>query len=144
MARQHSPKPLPDPSDSEHDRATTIATTTRRDLGARGELIAADYLVSRGFTLIARNWRCRYGELDLVMSDGDVFVAVEVKTRSGTGYGAPLESITARKAARLRRLLLEWGLATGNRGARLRVDAVGITLRPGDAAPQIEHLRAVA
>lgn len=134
--------PLPDRQHGGQGRTTPAVFT--RELGARGERIAADYLASRGFALIARNWHCRYGELDLVMRDGAAFVAVEVKTRSGTGYGDPLESITARKAARLRRVLLEWGSTTGHRGARLRVDAVGITLRPGEASPRIQHLRAVA
>lgn len=113
-------------------------------LGATGENIAAEYLVARGFVPVAHNWRCRYGELDLVMRDGGAYVAVEVKTRSGTCYGSPLEAITARKAARLRRLLLEWSAQTGNRGGELRVDAVGITLRPGAESPSITYLRAIA
>ena len=78
-------------------------------LGAQGEHIAAHYLVhTLGWRVIARNWRSgRHGELDLIAEDGGSIVAVEVKTRSGLGYGNPLEAITARKTARLRRLLLE-------------------------------------
>lgn len=120
------------------------ATGHNRTLGARGEQLAAEHLLARGFRIIARNWHCAYGELDLVMREGSTIVAVEVKTRSGTGYGSPLEAITARKAARLRRLLLEWAGQTGHRGAPLRVDAVGITLRSGGSAPHIDHLRAIA
>lgn len=115
-----------------------------RSVGERGEEIATGYLISRGFRLITRNWRCQYGELDLLMRDGDSIVAVEVKTRSGTGFGSALEAITARKAARLRRLLLEWASSTGNRGKVLRVDAVGITLRANGAPPHIDHLRAIS
>ncbi|WP_461637485.1 YraN family protein [Leucobacter sp. BZR 635] len=118
--------------------------THNQTLGARGEQLAAQHLLSHGFLLLARNWRCAYGELDLLMREDGTFVAVEVKTRSGTGFGSPLEAITARKAARLRRLLLEWARQTGHRGARLRVDAVGVLLRPGSAAPHFEHLRAIA
>ncbi|KUF06232.1 YraN family protein [Leucobacter sp. G161] len=113
-------------------------------LGARGELIAAQYLIDRGFRIVERNWRCRYGELDLIMRDGSTLVAIEVKTRSGTGFGSPLEAITARKAARLRRLLLEWATATNHRSSPLRVDAAGIILRPDGSAPRIDHIKAIA
>ena len=114
-----------------------------RTIGARGEQLAADYLQTLGYRVIARNWRCgRQGALDLIARDGDCIVAVEVKTRSGTGYGHPLEAITAQKAGRLRRLLLSWARQTEPGPARLRVDAVGITLR-GDARPRIDHLRGI-
>lgn len=113
-------------------------------LGSLGERIAERQLVATGLSTLERNWRCRYGELDLIMKDGDTFVAVEVKTRSGTGYGSPLEAITPRKAARLRRLLLEWSTVTGNRARPLRVDAVGVTFGSPGGAPRITHLRAVA
>lgn len=115
----------------------------RQALGARGEAIAADYLTGRGFRVLARNWRSRHGELDLVARDRGALVAVEVKTHSGTGYGSPLEAITARKAARLRRLLLDWLRAHPEHAGALRVDAVGITLLP-DAAPRIDHLRGIS
>lgn len=123
-----------------------MSTTTapyNRILGIRGEAIAAAYLEERGYRILARNWRCRYGELDLVARDGGSVVAVEVKTRGGTGYGSPLEAITARKSARLRRLLLEWARESAERHAPLRVDAIGITLLPG-ALPRIEHLKGIS
>lgn len=115
-----------------------------RALGAQGEEIAARYLEHRGYRLLARNWRDgRRGELDLIARDGGSIVAVEVKTRSGTGYGHPLEAVTARKAGRLRRLLLSWARQNRPGAARLRVDAVGITLRPGEQ-PRIDHLQGIA
>jgi putative endonuclease len=112
-------------------------------LGARGEIIAAGYLEGLGFSILERNWRNRNGELDLIARDGNALVAVEVKTRSGTAYGNPLEAITVQKMARLRRLLLDWVRETNARGTALRVDAVGITLR-GDERPRIDHLRGVS
>lgn len=113
-------------------------------LGAEGESLAADHLVSRGYQIIARNWRCRYGELDLIMRDGDTVVAVEVKTRRGLGYGSPLEAITARKAARLWRLLFEWRRTNNLRGTKLRVDGIGIIVHPDGSTPDIHHLRAIS
>lgn len=113
-------------------------------LGARGEQLAASFLIEQGFRLIAQNWRCKYGELDLIMEDGETVVGVEVKTRSGMGYGAPLEAITARKAARLWRLLFEWNRTYGRHGTHLRVDAVGIVMGGRGSTPQINHLRAIS
>lgn len=136
----HIPTHQPNEARASHQ----APTSHNQSLGARGERIAADYLIARGLILIERNWRCTYGELDLIMRDGETCVAIEVKTRSGTGFGSPLEAITARKAARLRRLLLEWAGTTGNRGRGLRVDAVGVLLLPGAAEPHVEHLRAIA
>lgn len=129
-----------------------------RTVGARGEAIAAAYLEGLGFRILDRNWHSRYGELDLVVVDDGALVAVEVKTRTGLGYGHPLQAITQRKADRLRRLLLDWcrsseANATGfvddtGHPARpwwehLRVDAIGIVLHPG-ASPSIEHLRGIS
>ena len=114
-----------------------------RTLGERGERIAAEYLESRGLRILDRNWRSGHGELDLVARDGAQIVAVEVKTRSGTGTGSPLQAITMRKASRLRRILFDWVRSHGARGSELRVDAVAIILRPG-AAPRIDHLQGIA
>lgn len=129
-ASQHEVPPSGSGGESSHNQA----------LGARGESIAAAYLEGLGLRVLDRNWRTRHGEIDLVVSDQGVIVAVEVKTRSGAGYGNPLEAITARKAARLRRLLLDWVRGHSAPGAGLRVDAIGITLMPG-APPRIDHLR---
>lgn len=114
----------------------------RQTVGRLGESLAADYLTRAGFIVIARNWRCPQGELDIVAQDGGCFVAVEVKTRTGSGCGSPLEAITARKAARLRRLLLDWNRAHGHRSAELRIDAIGILLGHG-APPFVDHLRGI-
>ena len=119
------------------------AAPNRQTIGRLGETIAARYLTRAGFIVIARNWRCSQGELDIVAQDGGCFVAVEVKTRTGSGYGSPLEAITARKAARLRRLMLDWNSAHGHRSAELRIDAIGILLTPG-TPPFIDHLRGIS
>ena len=118
--------------------------TNNRTLGARGERIAAEYLESRGIRILDRNWRSDHGELDLIARDGPYLVAVEVKTRSGTGYGSPLQAITMRKASRLRRILFDWVRAhEESRGTELRVDAIGIVLFPGEL-PRIDHLQGIA
>ena len=123
----------------------------RQQLGAHGEDIAVATLEQAGMTVLARNWRCRWGELDAVALDpGDqmsTLVFCEVKTRRGLGYGAPVEAITVAKLRRLRQLAAEW-IATewaGREGLRadaIRIDAVGVLLRPGQA-PEVTHLRGV-
>jgi len=73
----------------------------RRKLGQLGEHVAADYLESQGYVILARNWRCPVGEIDLVAQDGEALVFVEVRARRGDRFGTPEESITRDKQARL-------------------------------------------
>jgi len=111
------------------------------ELGQRGERIAERHLVARGLTVIDRNWRCPQGEIDLVLRDGDETVFVEVKTRSSTTYGHPLEAITVAKLARLRRLAAAW-CAEHPGATRIRIDAVAV-VAPRRAPATIEHLERV-
>lgn len=83
-------------------------TRARRALGAAGEAAVAIWYVERGYEVLARNWRCPTGEIDLVVSDGRTVVFCEVKTRSSAAFGAPVEAVTPAKQARLRRLAGSW------------------------------------
>jgi len=113
-----------------------------QDLGIRGEDLAAEFLESTGMVVLERNWRTRYGEIDLIAQDGAVLVFVEVKTRSGLGYGTPAEAVTHRKAERIRRLAGMWLAAQTRRWSHIRVDVVTVLLRRG-YAPVVTHLRQV-
>lgn len=111
------------------------------ELGKAGEERAADYFEGRGFRIIARNWRCAVGEIDLVADDGEHLVVVEVKTRRGEGYGHPFEAIDGRKRARLWRLAVAYvseHRATVQ-GRRLRIDAVALTGADPRTA-RLEHI----
>ena len=111
-------------------------------LGAWGEALAARFLASRGMQVLDRNWRCEHGEIDLVALDGDCLVVCEVKTRRTTTFGDPVEAVTWRKAARLRRLASAW-LASHEVGcSAVRIDVVGI-LRPGSGPAALRHLTGV-
>ncbi|MBE1874584.1 YraN family protein [Myceligenerans pegani] len=131
---------------------------TKDEVGRSGERIALAHVAARGWTVLATNWRCgRLGELDIVALDGDVLVVVEVKTRSGAGFGHPSEGVTPRKLARLRLLAARWtevhrhavDQARAREGADLprswsavRIDVIAVTL-PAGAGPVVEHLEAV-
>lgn len=111
-------------------------------LGRNGEQAAADYLETEGFRILARNWRCADGEIDIVAVDRLAFVVCEVKTRSSNRYGTPLESVSRPKRSRLRRLALRWLAAYGVHFDEVRVDVVGVTREPAGGFT-IEHVRGV-
>jgi putative endonuclease len=72
-----------------------------RRLGAQAEARAADYLQRKGYRVVDRNWTCRGGEIDLVCTDGDTLVFVEVRARTSTRHGTPLETVVDGKRRRL-------------------------------------------
>jgi putative endonuclease len=113
------------------------------DLGRLGEELAAEYLQQAGIRILDRNWRCAYGELDIVAAERRVLVACEVKTRSGVGFGSPLEAISRRKQARLRRLAVGWIQAHGVLFDEVRIDVIGL-VRDRAGHFTIEHVRGVA
>ncbi|MEZ5086715.1 MAG: YraN family protein [Tessaracoccus sp.] len=111
-----------------------------QSLGRRGEQYAAQHLLARGWDVLERNWRCNEGEIDIVARDTDgVLVFVEVKTRSGLGYGHPLEAITREKARRLRMLALRWVREHRMTTPKIRVDGIGVVLPPC-GQPELRHL----
>ena len=107
----------------------------RRALGTRGEETAARWYESNGYEVVARNWRCRDGELDLVVRRGRTFVICEVKTRSSDVFGAPVESVTRAKQTRLRRLAARWLQEAPARPLQIRFDVVSVM---GEAVEVLE------
>ncbi len=112
------------------------------ELGRRGEQLAADYLERAGLRILDRNWRCEAGELDIVALERRVLVICEVKTRSGLRYGSPLEAVSQRKRARLRRLTGAWLASQGLSFDEIRIDVIGL-VRDGSGEFTLEHVRGV-
>jgi putative endonuclease len=109
-------------------------------VGRFGEWLAAEHLVDSGMQLVARNWRCRLGEIDIIAQDGDTIVFCEVKTRRGTRYGTPAAAVVQAKQQRLRRLAAEWMKTTGHHAREIRFDVVSVL--PGRrGSPRVEHVR---
>ena len=113
----------------------------RQALGRWGEDLAAQHLTSSGYEVLARNWRCRQGELDIVARRANEIVFVEVKARSGTSYGAPAEAVTPLKAKRIHRLAGRWLAESRPAGAHdLRFDVISVLRRAG-TEPEVLHLQ---
>lgn len=113
-------------------------------VGRYGENVAASYLTRAGWQVLDRNWRGPAGEIDIVALQGDELVVVEVKTRSGEGFGHPAEAVTPRKLARLRRLAAQWLAAHDGsvRPSGIRIDVVAVWAARHGAA-RVEHLSGV-
>jgi putative endonuclease len=123
--------------------ADQTGTAARRQaLGQYGESLAARHLTGQGMVVLDHNWRCPAGEIDLVLRDGRVLVICEVKTRSSTACGSPLEAVTAIKVERLRRLAAHWLEAHPVHPTEIRIDMVGI-LRPPRGPSMVEHVRGI-
>lgn len=95
-------------------------------LGRRGEGLAADWYRRRGYEILDRNWRCRNGELDLVVRRRGELVFCEVKTRTSHRFGHPVEAVTPAKQARIRGLALQWIAARPVHARRLRFDVAAV------------------
>jgi putative endonuclease len=101
-----------------------------RRLGADGEDAAARWYVERGYTVIERNWRCREGELDLVLAKDRLVVICEVKTRSSARFGTPFEAVGWAKQHRLRRVAAQWLRQSAPfRPEQVRFDVAGVVGR---------------
>jgi putative endonuclease len=120
----------------------TAGPDRRGQLGRRGEELACEHLAALGLRIVARNWRCRSGEIDVVAAGPDLLVFCEVKTRRGRGYGSAAEAVTPAKRARLRQLAAAYLAAVDHPHCKVRFDVVAV-LWPRGRAPLIDHLEAV-
>ena len=100
----------------------------RLSTGRVGEDAAERWYAGRGYRLLARNWRCRIGELDLVLGRGDMVVMCEVKARRGTRYGGGWEAVHSRKRAKLRSLAQAFLMARDLRPRSVRFDVASVAV----------------
>jgi putative endonuclease len=121
-----------------------MTTWTRADIGALGEQLAVDHLSSLGLRVLARNWRCRYGELDVIAVDDTsrIVVFVEVKTRTSDRFGGVAQAVTPDKVRRLRRLAGLWLAAQDGSWSAIRIDVVGVRIGRR-RTPEITHVQGV-
>jgi putative endonuclease len=121
-----------------------MTSFTRVEIGALGEQVAVDHLESLGMRVLTRNWRCRYGELDVIAADdaARTVVFVEVKTRTSDQFGGVVQAVTPQKLRRLRRLAGLWLAAQHGSWAGVRIDVIGVRIGRSQA-PEITHLQGV-
>ena len=110
----------------------------KQALGKEGERVAEQFLKKKGYKLVERNYRCAGGELDLILLDRRVVVFVEVKTRTGRGFGSPLEAVEFRKQQKMIRAAQYFLSAKGLHQRDARFDVVGVSW-PG-REPVVEHI----
>ena len=111
----------------------------RQETGRIGERMAADALISRGYELVERNWRCARGEIDIVARDGDCWAFVEVKTRRGIRSELPEDGLTPHKAERLVELAEIYLAEHGLENVDWRIDLVAIELNSQNSIKRL-HL----
>lgn len=120
-----------------------MRTDPRHVLGQRGEQLAAEHLVRLGFRIVERNYRTRWGELDIVAFDGRVLAFCEVKTRRLTaGHGSPFDALRPSKRAQVRKMAGSWLIERRERpyADEVRFDAIGVTFDASGALTSLEHL----
>ena len=101
-------------------------TARRQALGARGEAQAARWYTEHGYEVMARNWRCREGEIDLIVRRQRTIVFCEVKTRTSDAFGLPAEAVTRAERERLRHLAAKWLEESPVRPVGIRFDVAAI------------------
>ncbi|MEA2703604.1 MAG: putative endonuclease [Actinomycetota bacterium] len=101
-------------------------TQARRALGTRGEDLVAAWYLANGYQVLDRNWRCRDGELDLVVRLGRTVVFCEVKTRTSDAFGVPAEAVTRRKQQRIRGLAARWLQESPSPAGEIRFDVASV------------------
>jgi putative endonuclease len=121
-----------------------VSDDRRQRLGRLGERLAAEHLIRLGFRILERNYRTRWGELDIVAFDGRTLAFVEVKTRRAAPGRTPFESVHSRKRDQVRRMASSWLSERPERpfASVLRFDAIGVTFDAAGRLAGLEHLEA--
>lgn len=118
------------------------AGLTPHQVGNIGERLARSHLEARGYRIVSTNYRCRWGEIDLIAQEGAVWVFVEVRTRRSDAYGTPEESLTESKAERLMLTSQDYlrRQTDTSSEAQWRIDLIAIRLGRGRRVLDIRHL----
>jgi len=110
----------------------------RKRVGNKGESIAEDYLKQKGYKIIHRNYRCRFGEIDIIAKDDDTIVFTEVRTKQNDNFGSPQDSITSTKIDKIAKTALSFIQEKKLTGYSYRFDFIAVKFSQG--RPNIEHI----
>src|SRR3989344_6723260 len=112
----------------------------KKRLGIIGETMACEYLVNHRYTILDRNFRKRYGELDIVAVKDNVLVFVEVKTRIGRKFGLPEEAVTPRKLAEIKQTAYYYKLLHPELPESMHIDVIAIELETDETLKAFRHI----
>lgn len=113
----------------------------RHILGRNGEKVAADYLRKLGYTIIAKNFVCKQGEIDIIAQDGEYIVFIEIKSRSNSNYGLPSEAVTEKKIKHILKTAQFFLYINGLEQANVRIDAIEVYIKHNKYV--INHLKQI-
>lgn len=116
-------------------------TRHRQALGRLGEDEAVAYLKKQGYRLLQRNYRCRLGEIDIIVMDGETLVFVEVRSRSSGRFGLPQESIHWHKQSKVRKVAQYYLKAVQKEEVAVRFDVLALLFERENQSVQVEHIK---
>ncbi len=126
---------------SSYRLSSALAKNRRIAVGKAGEDAAVERLIQMGYTVEARNWRCKSGEIDLIALDGTTLVVVEVRSRTNpTRFGTAVEAVTPRKCRQVRELATIYLKQRRNAPQSIRFDVVAVTFRDDGTVLEIKHI----
>ncbi|MBI4642002.1 MAG: YraN family protein [Candidatus Tectomicrobia bacterium] len=114
--------------------------TNRREIGKKGEELATQFLIRKGYTILEQNYRSPLGEIDLIALDGLTIVFTEVKTRRSASFGPPALSVTKQKQKKLVKLAQMYILQKNLRAIACRFDVISIVARPDGSLEDLDHI----
>ncbi len=115
-----------------------------KTLGNLGENLAADYLIKQGYKIIKRNFRTRYGEIDIIAQDKDTLAFIEVKTRKSSSFGSPEESLTSRKIKHLIKAVNYYQITHLPNLPRIRIELISICLAGENLLKKLNHYKNIS
>ena len=114
---------------------------SRKDIGRLGENLAADYLKKQGFIIVETNYRCPTGEIDIIAQQEDCLVFIEVRTKTGAGYGSPEESLTDPKKKHMIDSAYTYLEKKNKLQSNWRIDFIAVELDHNNKPSRIEHYK---
>jgi putative endonuclease len=111
-----------------------------KEVGAKGEKLAAKFLKRKGYKVIQRNYKCKLGEIDIVAEHDGTIVFVEVKTRQTQEFGPPQYAVTAAKRGQISKVALSYIRDKKMVDQSCRFDVIGITFQSESHKPEIDHI----
>lgn len=109
-----------------------MVSVFKKELGQKGEEMAVNYLIKSGYKIVARNFRCRSGEIDIVAIEGEYTVFIEVKTRTGAGFGTAAEAVNYKKQKQIHKAAAYYLMKTGQTEKNCRFDVVTVHMGKSD------------